>query len=119
MNTPTKGEGQIEIPEEIHKRVADEAQGRKYHYPYNAAFAEGAFFVYRSLSPSIDRYPRWVKAAQRRPPPNKKIVVRLAFGNVEEKWFGPYELRKDDFTTKIIEWLEEEQPSESPAITDK
>lgn len=83
--------------------------------------------------PKGDRWPRWVKAAERLPTVGAKMVFlfRVAddeplahYGEYGEDHVGPYfgvgagPIYYLAHFVDRIEWLEE-QPSESPAITDK
>ena len=95
---------------------------------FSHGFIQGAKYEHlhhlRSLSPSIDRYPRWVRADMRLPPKDwgKRYIVRSLMHKdivFSEMNLGHFECWGSGPNTYAnTEWLEEEQPFESPAITD-
>jgi hypothetical protein len=129
MNTPTKGEGQIEIPDAAFKNALTSAAtdykekskvDRDSGFLADFDFARGAEWAeqyFRSLSPSIDRYPRWIDAFKELPGEDWEGHIKYADCGAEAGKFG----NLDDIKALIeyekdhpVMWLYE--PSESPAI---
>lgn len=121
-----KGAGQI--PEADQMRIKLAARGYAGRFTEGQityrleGYLKGASDEHRHLSPSIDRYPKWLSVDEAMPEAQQEVLAfEPIMGYIVQKsWW--YHSDQDDkwFKRTYTHWMPlPEQPSESPAITDK